>query len=243
MTGAIRAEILRSVSGLTLLALIGLAGLVPVVVLTSGGDATVAARDLPAAEATLRLVAPLGWSFVAAGFAGAYTVTREQYYGSLERTTLMAGRRRALVAKSLGGAATATLLTATLCAAWCFVMAALLAANGSSFVLSPAVGEALAGSLVGAAIGAIGGCAIGWIVRNYYAAAAIVLGGPLAFELLLLSTNPDVVRWSPGLAIAAIAVPGYRDALLDRPAAVVVALAWILGVSVIASLTVERRTR
>lgn len=243
MTGAIRAEILRSVSGMSVLALIGLVAFVPVVVLTSGGDATAAARDLPAAEATLRLVAPLGWSFVAAGFAGAYTVTREQYYGSLDRTTLMLGRRRALIAKSLGAVVTATLLTATLCAAWCVAMTAFLAANGSSFVVSPAVVAAPVGSLVGAALGAVGGCAVGWIVRNYYAAAAIVLGGPLAFELLLLSTNPDIVRWSPGLATAAIAVPGYRDVLLDRPVALAVAFAWIVGISAIACLTVERRTR
>lgn len=241
MTGAIRAEFLRAVSGWTVLAVVGLTVLVPVMVLTSSGDPAQIARDLSSRAATQLLLAPLAWSFVAAGFAGAYSVTREQYYGSLDRTLLLLGRARAQLAKTVAGCLVGALFTIVLCIAWCGAIAMILAVNGNTFTLSGAAVEVIAWSLVGALLGAAGGCAIGWIVRNYYATAAIVLAGPLAVELVVLGQNPEVARFLPGLTIAAIAAPGYRDALLERPLALVLATTWVAAVSVAAVVLTRRR--
>jgi hypothetical protein len=227
MIGAIRAELLRSLSGRTVLGAIALTVLVPNMVLTSSGDPAALARDLAPGAATPLLVAPLAWSFVAAGFVGAYTVTREDYYHSLDRTLLIVGRTRAQIAKTVGGCVTAVLFAVGMGLAWCAVVAVILAVNGSSFEVSPAVVQTIAGSLLGAALGAAGGCAIGWVVRNYYAAAGVVLVVPLAFELMLLGQHPELARFMPGLTIAAISAPGYRDALLDRPLAILLSLAWV----------------
>ena len=241
MIGAIRAELLRSLSGWAVLGAIALAVLVPNMVLSSSGDAAALARDLPPGAATKLLLAPLAWSFVAAGFVGAYTVTREVYYHSLDRTLLIVGRTRAQVAKTVGGCVTAVLFALGMGLVWCAVVAVILAVNGSSFEMSAAVVETFAGSVLGAVLGGAGGCAIGWIVRNYYAAAGVVLVVPLALELLLLGQHPEFARFMPGLTIAAISVPGYRDVLLDRPLAILLSVAWVGAAWVIALVWARRR--
>lgn len=243
MIGAIRAELLRALSGWTVIGALALTVLVPNMVLTSSGDPAALARDLTPGAATELLLAPLAWSFVAAAFVGAYTVTREDYYHSLHRTLLLVGLSRAQIAKAVGGCVTAVLFAAGMGVVWCGAMAVILAANGSSFELSSTGVQTLVGSLLGAALGAAGGCAIGWIVRNYYAAAAVVLVVPLAFELLLLGQQPEFARFMPGLTIAAIAAPGYRDALLDRPLAVLLAVAWVGAAWVVAFVWTRRRAR
>ncbi|WP_130178137.1 hypothetical protein [Cryobacterium sp. SO1] len=85
MISAIRSESLRSVSGLSLSAVYLLAIIVPVVVLTSDHSLT-DLDGLSAGAATAQLLQPLAWSFITASFVGAYTVTREYYYESMDRT-------------------------------------------------------------------------------------------------------------------------------------------------------------
>lgn len=94
MRNAIRSEALRAVSGLSVLPVYLVALLMPVFVLVSDGSRFEFAGVDPG-TATGRLLEPLAWSVVSAAFVGAYSVTREYYYGSMDRTLTGVGFRRA----------------------------------------------------------------------------------------------------------------------------------------------------
>jgi hypothetical protein len=56
----------------------------------------------------------------------------------------------------------------------------------------------------------------------------------LAVELALLRTAPEVARFSPGLALAALGVPGYQDRLLEFAPALSVGITWTVGLVAVA---------
>lgn len=90
MRGTIQSEALRCVSGLSLLAVYLVAFLLPAFVLFSDGSRLDVA-GLDSVAGTTRLLEPLAWSAVSAAFVGAYGVTREYYYGSMDRTLTSVG--------------------------------------------------------------------------------------------------------------------------------------------------------
>lgn len=239
MIGVFRAEAVRARSGLVVIGICMFAMLVPLMLL--GLDNRVGyLAALGAARATELLFEPLAWTFVLAAFIGAYTVTREHYYGSLERTLVESGFVRVFVGKLLGAAAFSLVLTAAVCAIWTVGAALVLSAHGFDLTLRPRIGGIVAGALAATSLGALAGGAIGWLVRNYYVAAAIVLALPLVFEFSLLGAAPLVARFSPGMALAALSVPHHRDALLSVPEAAMVAIGWTV-VLVASAFVVARR--
>lgn len=240
MIGAIRAEILRARSGRNTLAVLLLAAFVPVIVLTSD-DTLGRMTTLDATTATALTVAPVAWSFVAAAFAGAFGVTREFYYVSIGRTVVEAGFPRVFLGKTIAAVAVGLALTVGLLVVWCGVVAVVLGVNGLAPALSAATAHTLLGALPATVLGAVMGASIGWIVGNYYVAAAIVLAGPIAFELALLGTAPEVARVLPGLSLAALAAPQNHTGLLDAGVAAAVALAWTLVLTILAWVVGRRR--
>ncbi|MCJ1706586.1 ABC transporter permease [Microbacterium sp. VKM Ac-2923] len=240
MIGAMRAEILRARSGFNTLAVLLLAGFVPVIVLTSD-DTLGRMTSLDAETAAGLLFAPVAWTFVVAAFAGAFGVTRESYYGSMGRTVVQVGFARAFVGKVLAAMVVGLVLTAGLILLWCGVVAVVLNANGLAFAPSPAVFRTALGALPATALGSVFGAAVGWIVGNYYAAAALVLAGPIALELALLGTAPDVARFLPGLSLAALASPQNHPVLLSPGGGLAVALAWALALTTGAWIVGRRR--
>lgn len=241
MRETIRSEALRSVSGLSILPVYLIALLMPAFVLFSDGSRLDLAGVDPGA-ATTRLLEPLAWSVIAAAFVGAYAVTREYYYGSMDRTLTAVGFRRAFIGKLVAGVFIAVVLSVCVFVLWTVaVAAAVLAPQGMALVLTPEAWRIYAGALAGAILGALIGGAIGWITRNYYLTAVIVLVLPMAVEFALLRTAPEVARFSPGLAVAALAVPGYQDRLLGFGPALAVGLAWTIGLVVVAWLRGRRR--
>lgn len=233
MRGAIRSEVLRSVSGLSIWAVYLVALLMPAFVLFSDGSRfDLAGHDSGAA--TTRLLEPLAWSAISAAFVGAYAVTREYYYGSIDRTLTGVGFRRAFSGKLLAGAIISVALSVVVFVLWTVGIAFVLVQNGLVLTLTPGAWRIYAGALFGVILGALIGGAIGWITRNYYVTAAIVLVFPMVGEFALLRTAPEVARFSPGLALAALGVPGYQDRLLEFAPALAVALAWTVGLVAIA---------
>lgn len=228
MTAVIRSELLRSVSGFSVLAIFLVAVLLPVYVLCSDGSHFDLAGLEPAA-ATLQVLQPLAWTALSAAFVGAYTVTREYYYGSMDRTLVAVGFRRAFAGKLVAGALVAVGTSLVICVLWTAAAAILLIREGQSFVLGDDAWGMYGGALVGAVLGALLGGAIGWITRNYYVTAAILLAYPLTVEFALLRTAPEVARYSPGLVLAAIGAPAYQGRLLDLLPALGVALVWTGG--------------
>lgn len=240
MKNAIRSELLRSVSGLSIVPVYLIALLMPAFVLFSdGGRFDLAGLDSGAA--TARLLQPLAWSAIAAAFVGAYGVTRECYYTSLERTLTAVGRRRSFVAKLVAGALAAVAVSAVIVALWTAGVAFFLTRTGLAPHLTSDAWRIYAGALGGAILGALIGGAVGWITRNYYATAAIVLVLPMVVEFALLRTAPDVAKYSPGLVLAALSVPRYQDRLLDSLPALGIGVAWTVGLLVIAWMRGRRR--
>lgn len=241
MRGVIGSEVLRSVSGLSALAVYLVALLIPVEVLVSDGS-RFDLGGLDAATATVQLLQPLAWSAVAAAFVGAYAVTREYYYGSMDRTLTAVGFRRAFAGKMVSGALSAMVLSVGLSALWTTMVFLLLRQEGLPLALSADAWRIYGGAAAGAMLGALLGEAVGWISRNYYLAAGIVLLYPIAIELAMLRSVPDLARFSPGLALAALAAPGYEGALLEFLPALGVALAWTIALVALAWVRGRRRT-
>lgn len=240
MRRVIRSEVLRSVSGLSLLAVYLVALLLPVFVLFSDGS-RFGLGGLDAGAATTRLLEPLAWCAIAAAYVGAYAVTREYYYGSMDRTLVGVGFPRAFAGKLVAGAVTAVALSIGVFVVWTAGVSLLLRKDGLALVLTPDAWRIYAGALVGTVLGALIGGAIGWLTRSYYVTAALVLILPMVVEFALLRTAPGVARFSPGLALAAVSVPGYQDRLLDVVPALGVALAWTVGLVAVAWIRGRRR--
>lgn len=233
MTNAIRSEVLRAVSGFSVLAVYLVALLMPAFVLVSDGS-RFDLVGVDAGTATTRLLEPLAWIAVSAAFVGAYGVTRECYYASLDRTLTAVGFRRAFAAKLVAGVVVAVALSIGIFALWTAGVSILLARNGVAPALTLDAWRIYAGALVGTVLGAVVGGAIGWLTRNYYATAAIILVLPMAVEFALLRTAPEVAKYSPGLALAALGVPGYQGRLLDFLPAFGIGVAWAAALVVIA---------
>lgn len=228
MKGTIRSEALRSVSGSSILAVYLVAVLMPVFVLFSDGS-RFDLVGLDSAAATALLLQPLAWSAISAAFVGAYGVTRECYYGSMDRTLTGVGFPRAFSGKLVAGAVVAVALSVCIFVVWTVGVSVFLSQNGLTLALTVEAWRIYAGAVVGVVLGAFIGGAIGWITRNYYVTAAIVLVLPMAAEFALLRTAPELAKFSPGLALAALSVPGYQDRLLEFAPALGIALAWAVG--------------
>lgn len=233
MRGVIHSEVLRSVSGPSVLAVYLVAVLMPAFVLFSDGSRFDLA-GLDPAVATSRLLEPLAWSVISAAFVGSYAVTREYYYGSMDRTLAGVGFARAFAGKLVAGALIAVALSIGVFALWTAGVSVYLAHEGLALALTPEAWRTYAGAVAGAVLGALIGGAIGWITRNYYATAIIVLVFPMALEFALLRTAPEVAKFSPGMVIAALSVPGYQDRLLAFAPALGLGLAWTAALVAIA---------
>lgn len=240
MRGVVRSELLRSVSGLSVLAVYLVAVLMPAYVLFSDGS-RFALDGLDPGAATVRLLEPLAWSVISAAFVGSYAVTREYYYGSMDRTLTATGFARAFVGKLVAGVLIAVSLFVCVAVLWTAGVLVLLARDGITLTLTPQAWRLYVGALAGAVLGALIGGAIGWITRNYYVTAVIVLVLPMVVELALLRTAPEVARFSPGLAIVGISVSGYQDRLLEFVPALGIGLAWTAALVALAWLRGRRR--
>jgi ABC-2 type transport system permease protein len=237
---AIRSESLRSISGLSLTATYILAIVVPVVVLTSDRSLT-DLTGLSDGAATAQLLQPLAWSFIIAAFVGAYTVTREYYYASMDRTLTELGYSRAFWGKMVAGVITSVGLALCTFAIWTVVAFFILKQEGLAVNIDAAGLRIYAGALVGVILGSFIGGAVGWISHNYYIGAAIVLAFPIGVEFALLGSSPEIARFSPGMAIAALGVPEFRDRLLEFGPAAGIAAAWTVGLVLVAWFAGRRR--
>lgn len=240
MKGVIRSEVLRAASGSSVLAVYLVAVLMPVFVLFSDGS-RFDLVGLESGAATIGLLEPLAWTAISAAFIGAYGVTRECYYGSLDRTLTGVGFPLAFSAKLVSGALVAVVLSICIFVFWTTVVSFVLVQNGLALALTSGAWQIYAGALAGVVLGALIGGAIGWIARNYYVTAAIVLVLPMVVELALLRTAPELAKFSPGLVLAAVSVPGYQGRLLDLAPALGIGLAWTFGLIVVAWFSGRKR--
>ncbi|WP_130176378.1 hypothetical protein [Cryobacterium sp. SO1] len=136
---------------------------------------------------------------------------------------------------------TAVALALCMFAIWTVVVFFILKQGGLALSIDEAGLRIYAGALLGVILGAFVGASVGWISRNYYVGAAVVLAFPIGVEFALLGTAPEVARFSPGMAIAALSVPEFKDRLLEFASAAGIAGVWTVGLVLIAWLVGRRR--
>ncbi|MFJ6537887.1 hypothetical protein ACIQH5_16830 [Paenarthrobacter sp. NPDC091711] len=163
-----------------------------------------------------------------ATFAGSYVVTRESYYGTLRRSVVMSGLSQVLTAKYMAAAfvGLATILIGIVL--WGVSMAFSLPHGVLEQLLAAESWHQMTGVVLASTMGALWGCSLGWIIRHYYATTMLTLLIPLALEVPLLASAPDIARWLPSGALAGIAsLP--LEGLLEPLPAFLVSLGWLLA--------------
>ncbi|WP_043432387.1 hypothetical protein [Paenarthrobacter nicotinovorans] len=235
----IRSELLRYVSGYSILGIVAFSALVPWFVANFLG--------WPDSSGALSVSdnIQIFWSLAAsiapvATFAGSYLVTREAYYGTLRRTVVAAGMANVMAAKYVAAVIVGigTLLTGLV--AWGGTIAFSLPPDVVPRLLAPDSLGLLPGVVVASAVAAVWGCSLGWIFQHYYATTIITLVIPLAVELPLLANAPDMARWLPSGALAGIASVPF-EGLLEPVPAFFVSLGWLLAVGLCAAWSLRRK--
>ncbi|WP_429389175.1 hypothetical protein [Paenarthrobacter sp. TE4293] len=227
MTSGIRSELLRYVSGYSVLGIVAFSALVPWFVANFLGwpdssDALSAQDNIQIFWALAAGIAPV------ATFAGSYLVTREAYYGTLRRTVVAAGMTNVLVTKYIAAVVVGLCTVVIGIGVWGGTTAFSLPRDVASQLLAPESLGRLPGVLVASALGAVWGCSLGWIFQHYYATTILTLVIPLAIELPLLSNAPEMAGWLPSGALAGIAAVPFNG-LLEPMQAFFVSLGWLLA--------------
>ncbi|MET3904378.1 ABC-2 type transport system permease protein [Paenarthrobacter sp. 4246] len=226
LTSGIRSELLRYVSGYSILGIVAFSALVPWFVANFLGwpdsSGALSVSD------NIRIF----WSLAAsiapvATFAGSYLVTREAYYGTLRRTVVTAGMTNVLLSKYVAAVVVGIGSVATGILVWGGTIAFSLPPDVASQLVAPESLGLLPGVLVASALAAVWGCSLGWIFQHYYATTILTLVIPLAVELPLLANAPDMARWLPSGALAGIASVPFQG-LLEPSAAFFVSVGWLL---------------
>jgi hypothetical protein len=159
----------------------------------------------------------------------------------MERTLTAVGFRRAFVGKLIAAALVSVTMSVGVFAIWTVGITIILSQDGQALTVTVAGWRIYAGALVAVILGAAIGQAVGWITRNYYATAGIILVLPMAIEFALLRTAPEVAKFSPGLALAAVSVSGFQGRLLDLATALGIGVAWAAGLVFVAWVLGRRR--
>lgn len=239
VTSGVRSELLRFVSGYSILGIVAFSALVPWFVANFLG--------WPDSSGALSVSdnIQIFWSLAAsiapvATFAGSYLVTREAYYGTLRRTVVAAGMANVMAAKYVAAVIVGigTLLTGLV--AWGGTIAFSLPPDVAPQLLAPDSLGQLPGVVVASAVAAVWGCSLGWIFQHYYATTIITLVIPLAVELPLLANAPDMARWLPSGALAGIASVPF-EGLLEPVPAFFVSLGWLLVAGLCAGWSLRRK--
>jgi ABC-2 type transport system permease protein len=200
MRNALRSEVLKAGSGFWMLAVLSYGLLLPFIMWSFfGGDP----RDSLS-------VAP-----VAAAFTGCYLVTRDYYYGSIQRVVLFNSKQHVffakLVAGLVGGLATG-----------------LIGVLGWA-LLSAFEWRVAAGCVVGCGLAGVFGAAVGWVLPNYYLATFVALVVPLTAGTALATLYPEVGKYLPSNTFAGVI--GVTAGLLPVWGSAGLALVWVAAVA------------
>lgn len=239
MFDAVKAELLRSVSGVAMLGVASFVLLLPAL-MVSVGPPLDGLRDLDDGAATKTVFGLIASAGIAAMYLGSYSVTREYHYRSMPRSLAIASLRRVLLAKTVASALAAAGLSVIGLVVWAIVTSMLLQAYGRELVLGDAFWRIATSTLFVAVCGAAIGVGVGWLVKNYYVASGIVLLIPTMIEAPLLLNAPAVERYLPVGAIAGTAALPV-EGLLPGWGSAAVLLGWALAVTVLAAVIVRRR--
>lgn len=236
-----RADLLKALSAPTLLTLSSLVVIVPllIVFMTGIADGLTAAEPTVATRTLLAIgvAGSLGCSFY-----GSYLVTRDDYYKAMDRSFLLAPvgivyGSRIVVAATVGAG-----LSMIGVLVWTGMVALILASHGVGLTLEPAMLALGLGIVVSGGLTAIIGCAVGWVVRNYYATIVVLLVLPSIVAPPMLARLRDVERFLPIGAVAGLGgVP--LDGLFGQVTAGAVLAGWSALAVAAGWIVVRRRAK
>ena len=205
MSQVIRSELLKLRTARWPLGLaVGMLAMLTVVVLVHG--LVLPQPDLDA-EGQRQVFGLSGLGAVFAALLGAMSITAEFRTGTIRPTLLATPRRgRVLAAKAVTAAAAGTVMGAV-ASAWTIAVAHLaLGARDVPVLLDGGdYAQLLVGGTAGAALWAVIGLGVGAVIRDQVATIAMLCAWLLFVESVLLSQLPEVIRYFPGTASAAIA--------------------------------------
>jgi ABC-2 type transport system permease protein len=227
MASGLRSELLRYFSGYSVLGILAFTALIPWFVANFLGwpgnsEGLSAAENVQAFWGLSASIAPV------ATFAGSYLVTRESYYGTLRRSVVMSGLKQVLISKYLAAGIVGLATVITGIVFWGLSMAFSLPAGVLNELLAVESWNQMPGVMLASTMGSLWGCSLGWIIRHYYATTILTLLIPLALEVPLLASAPEIARWLPSGALAGIASLPFEGLLGPLPA-FLVSLGWLLA--------------
>jgi hypothetical protein len=249
MSALVRAELLKmrtvALPGwllLTTLAFVLLSVLLTI--LTAGLPNAPLQRDDP--DMLARAVASASAGNTLVLVLGILTLTQEFRFGTATPSFLVSPRRSHVLSAKLVAVSVAGLVFAVLSVVFALAVSAVtIAARGDTLTFDRTVVEVLLG--VGLCLLLYGpiGVGVGALVRNQIAAVVAALVWTFVVEQLLVSLLPEVGRWTPGGAAAAVLQLGdlatTRGALLPVWAGALLLVAYALVLSGIgARLTLQR---
>ena len=251
MTGLVAAELLkvrttRTWTALLLVALmLTVINLVATLVLAGTGTAAEAGIGDPSSEAVARtLLGAGGAGALLAAVLGVLATAGEHRHGTITRTYLGEPRRgRVVAAKLLGllvwGALFGVVLAAT---AGLVTYAGLVLRDADLAEANRLAVPLLGGSVAGTALYAVLGVGVGALVRSQVVGVVAVVGSEVLVAPLLVAVLPDVGRWLPGGALAAVVGGGTApEDLLSAPAAAVLLVGYALLAAFVAVQLDRRR--
>lgn len=208
MTALVRAELLklrtvRLPLWLLVATLLLVALSVTATVLTAGIEGNPLRLEDP--ELLARSVASASGGNVMLVVLGILMLTQEFRFGTATPSFLTTPRRSALVVAKLAAVVLTGLVFAVLSVLLAVALSyALIAVRGGEAVFDSTVVEVLAGCLLVLVLYGPIGVGIGALVRNQIAAVVVALAWMFVIEQLLVALLPEVGRWTPGGATAAV---------------------------------------
>ena len=245
MRDQLRAELLKARSGRTPAVLLGTnAGLVALGALGEGSllKTRLASHATDVATASHTLIQFGIGGLILATLFGAVLVTGEYRDGAIGRSVLLARNRDHLLAAKGVVAALAGVLHGLVGVATALATgAAVLAHQHQRLVLDRESWIICAGVVAACALAGPWGAFLGWIGRHQLATVAAILVYLLLVEAQILRLLPQLGRFLPGGAQAAI----YRDTsnahLFPAPVAVALFAGWLLAAGLLARRLVATR--
>ncbi len=193
----------------------------------------------------------LGLSAASAGTTialvlGILLLTQEFRFGTATPSFLVTPRRERVLAAKLVAVTLVGLLFAVVSVLWAATLTtALLRLRGIDVQLQGPLVETVLGSLLAVSLYGPIGIAVGALVRNQVAAVTGALAWTFVVEQLLVALLPDVGRWLPGGASAAVLSLGElatsRGELLPAWGGALLLVGYAVGLSAVAARLTLRR--
>ncbi len=246
MASLLRAQLLRTVSGRALGALLLIAVLLNALAILGASAAevdAVRAGQLTLTEASHNVVRLGFGALLFSSLFGALLTTSEFRHGSIARSLFVSGRPERLIAAKWAAALAAGVAFGVAAVASAILASAIvLEARGQQLLFDGESTRILIGVFAATALAAPWGMLIGWVVRSQTATLVGLLAWTAVAEPAVNSLAPALGRFLPGGAQAAI-YRGFEegDLVVSTPGGYLLFAGWLALAATASVLLVRKR--